>query len=113
MWALLSQWMSGLVAMTPFGCTTLLVLLKPSQQGLRPGAARVPHDADSSHGTFDLIVTSESSRGTVVRGLNPHPVWAQDIFELLRVEGRPDEGEDEPSRVHYIVLHRPCCPSSS
>ena len=42
MWALLSQWMSGLVAMTPFGCTTLLVLLKPSQQGLRPGAARVP-----------------------------------------------------------------------
>ena len=59
--------------------------------------------AESNLRTFDLIATSDSSRNTVVRGLSPHPLWAHDILELLRQEGRPDADEDGP--IVYITSY--------
>ena len=60
-------------------------------------------DEESSHRTFDLIATSDSSSGIFVRGLNPRPVWAQDIFELLQQEGQPEADDDEP--VVYVTSY--------
>ena len=38
-----------------------------------------------------------------MRGLSPHPLWAHDILELLRQEGRPDADEDGP--IVYITSY--------
>ena len=59
--------------------------------------------ATSSHRTFDLIATTDSSRNVAVRSLNPHPTWAGEILELLQREGQQDDDDDD--LVLYITSY--------